>query len=153
MRDPTVPVQDPPFENRTFEHLTWTQKPNSTGLVAYLPVHKLQAFCRGWGQTCNCHFRICRSSHWDTKKVRPTRISCRTIYSEYTYWCQYGPENNRGAAKVQQLQPGQRRSLIAAGESIKLGCRAHFIAKVYYNEQSVVEINTVKVSCLMCTVS
>jgi hypothetical protein len=144
-------VQDPPFENISFEHLTWTQKPGSTGLFGYLPVHRLEDFRRGWGQECNSHFFIYRSKHWDRRKNRPTKISSRTVFSETTLWFQYGPTNNGGAAKVQQLQAGQRRSSIAAGESVKVGCRAHFTAKVYYNEQSVVEINIEKVGCRLCT--
>ena len=33
-----------------------------------------------------------------------------------------------------------------AGESNKVGCRAHFSANVYYNKQSAVEINILKVT-------
>ena len=153
MRDPRVPVQDPPFEDISFEHLIWTSKPNCKGLVAYLFLRKLENFCRGWGKTCNCHFRKTSSFDINTSKKKPKKISPRTVFSETTFWCQYGPENHRGKAKVQKLEEGQRRRLTEHDESIKVGCRAHFSAKVYYNEQDVVEITILKVSCMPSALS
>ena len=146
MRDPSVPVQTPPFEIIFFHHLSWTTKKGSKGLVAYLPVELLEKIRIGLGQTCNCQFIIHRTRDFNTRKDKPQKISDRTVFSEITFWCQFGPEDHRGSAKVRKLEANQRRGKLDAGESIKVGCRAHFSAKVYYNEQNVVEINILKVS-------
>jgi hypothetical protein len=144
MRDPRVLVQDPPVGKFTFDNLLFTKKPRSTGKVAYIPRDRFEDLKTGQGEKESCQWARQRSEFF--KESENVKINNYTILESVTLHCCHGPQDLSGAAEIRQLGPDERRRKIAAGESIKVGCTAHFRATIYYKEPSVVEINVLKVS-------
>jgi hypothetical protein len=136
-------VQDPPVGKFTYDNLVFTRKPRSTGQVAYIPADRLEDPKKGQGEKDLCHWARQRSEVLDQSKEIKVNY---TVLESVTLHCCHGPKDLSGAADIKQLGPDERRSKIAAGESIKVGCTARFKATIYYNEPSMVEINALKVS-------
>ncbi len=143
MRDPKVPVQDPPVKNLAYDNLVFVKKPRSKGKVAYIPAHRLGDLETGQGERDCCQWARQRSEFLD--QSQEIKVTNYTILETVTLHCCHGPADHSGAAEIKQLGPEERRSKIAAGESIKVGCKARFKATIYYKEPSVVEINVLEV--------
>lgn len=109
--------------------LTWTQVFGDQ--VAVIPYSRFADFIRGEQSIQNAptHFVVNRERVRQEEEITHSRID---TYLEYAvYWCAYGPESNRKVRNDNKTMSGQvsTKKTRIPRESIKVGCRCHFIMR------------------------
>lgn len=140
-------VQHPKAGTFNYNDLIWSKHPGCTGYVAFIPPFRLEDYLRGEGERSHCS--------WTTSKVlqpnRDARIRktrCNTLIFTSTYNCSYGPTDDRGKACLKnpaEKGPSQRRSKVAMGEGVKVGCKAHFRAAIYARNPDIMMLQVYQV--------
>lgn len=109
--------------------LTWTQVFGDQ--VAVIPYSRFADFIRGEQSIQNAptHFVVNQERVRQEEEITHSRID---TYLEYAvYWCAYGPESNRKVRNDNKTMSGQvsTKKTRIPRESIKVGCRCHFIMR------------------------
>lgn len=129
-------LQVPSSGKFSFDNLVWTHKGKS--LVAFIPKNRLKDYISGEGDRCSCSFAT--TNVVDKTKRSPKKSEL--VAYKATFNCSYGPQDDRKKHCIAHAssQATKRRSKQAFGEGVKVGCKAHFRATIYYKHLDIVEL-------------
>jgi hypothetical protein len=135
-------LQIPPKGPFTYSDLVWSSKPGTQAHLAYIPKNRVTDYIQGEQDRCSCSFTTSHVVNNETPKVNRKNALLYAV----DFNCCYGPKDDRSKADITIRR--KRRSKIAMGEGIKVGCQARFRAAVYALKPDVVELRVYQVSIL-----
>jgi hypothetical protein len=105
-----------------------------------VPLHWVQAFVKGETALCGCDFYV-RNSVKAGQKGCPASVLSRKVFH-----CHHGPEDRTvpAAREAASASAKERASLVAKGESIKVGCKCHFSVTVLKATPTCAEIRYIE---------
>jgi hypothetical protein len=134
-------VQVPGSPTFSYTDLSWSQQKNAE--VAYIPRDRLDDFGLGEEERCCCSFTTSNVVNYLESPPQNRKVAFKATFN-----CCYGPTDDRTKFSVTNLaasQPGKRRNKQEMGEGLKIGCKAHFRATVYFQHTDIVEIRMYEV--------